>query len=511
MKKSIYTLLIFLPVLIFNAAIAQTAGTPDSTFATNGFLINKINNTKPEHSYVMVQPDDKIVASGIIGFNHYGFLARYNNDGSPDVAFGDSGVIVDSVDMGIYGYRKTILLPGGKILAGGFGTKAGGSNDDIYLKRYLPNGTVDSTFGTNGFIYQDFGDELNTLYDMVVLTDGKIITVGETYSLNPRFDIEVARFNANGSLDSTFGTNGKTEIDFANDDERGRALALQSDGKILIAGVTRLGTAVDKFALARLTPDGLPDATFGTGGKQKIDLGATNNVYNMYMLPNDAFLICGSQVTVQPLVSIPYVIKFTASGVVDSTFGVNGIFASKINNGEGVLWQMALSGNKILAAGWKGTNSSNDAMLICLTADGRLDSTFATNGAYVRNFAPSEDFFQTLALDNSGRILTAGEAGTSGVIGRFNIGSLINGIEKPAATATFNLYPNPAGDRLYITGAAIANSQVAVHDDTGKLLLQLPDFTAGGIDVSKLPNGVYFVAVKTAEGAVSARRFVVSR
>ena len=137
---------------------------------------------------------------------------------------------------------------------------------DFVLLRYCPNGSLDDGvncgapgFGNGGRVITDFGGASHdSVMDAALQPDGKIVVVG-TSSLYPQFDMAVARYNTNGSLDSTFGVGGLVKIDFQNSsDERGYAVALQPDGKIIVGGVSYITTWGD-FALARLCPNGALD------------------------------------------------------------------------------------------------------------------------------------------------------------------------------------------------------------------------------------------------------------
>jgi len=493
MAKNICTLLVFLPALFFSTAMAQRAGIPDSSFATNGFLAAKIGPFDHKPADVVVQPDGKILVGGVLPANNYSYLMRYNNDGSTDTTFA-AGVGVSTRPLYTDGFRKIVLLPGGKIVAAGE-VETASNGLDIYLQRYLPNGTPDSSFGINSVATKDYNNVGNTMRDVVVQPDGKIVVASEIYGLLNSVDFSVMRFNANGTVDSSFGTNGNTMVDMDTIDNNPNTLALQSDGKIIVAGTNHVNPTTDTIAFMRFTTSGHLDTTFATGGKRKIILPGANLISGISMLANNSFLLSGFKRTYQPYTIVPFVIKITAKGQADSTFGVNGLFISQINNQNALFTDITTRGNK---------------HLVCLTAAGKPDSSFATNGVYVDHVAASNNGLNALTMDNIGRVVVVGTAGAEGLVGRFKTVGEVTAITETATTG-WNLYPNPAGNVIYLSGEAIAGAGINVHDYTGKLLQQIPHYTSGGIDISKLPNGVYFVSVKTTAGQTMVKQLVVAR
>src|SRR5207247_2165686 len=142
---------------------------------------------------------------------------------------------------------------------------------DFALARYNADGSLDATFGTGGKVTTDFAGDDDQAFAVVLQSDGKIVVAGEAKT-SRRGDFALARYNANGSLDATFGTGRKVTTDFAGDDDAAFGVALQTGGKIVAAGGARIGGfraanagRGEDFALARYNANGSLDATFGTG------------------------------------------------------------------------------------------------------------------------------------------------------------------------------------------------------------------------------------------------------
>ena len=229
---------------------ALTNGLPnpiDNSFGTGGKSVVVNTGVDDKAFDIAVQPDGKLLVAGGPGLS----VARYNTDGSVDTSFGTNGRATASGAGTAFGM---VLQADGKILIGG-GTNFG-------MARFTADGQLDTTFGTNGVASSGFGTTYAG-YDLAIVDGGKIVEVGTNGGTN----FIVARFNANGSVDTSFGTAGKTATDFFGSLDKAFALAVQSDGKLLLAGQARDGATNYKWAMARYNANGSLDTTFGTGGK----------------------------------------------------------------------------------------------------------------------------------------------------------------------------------------------------------------------------------------------------
>src|SRR5689334_22568946 len=154
-------------------------------------------------------------------------------------------------------------------------------------------GTLDTTFGTGGLITTDLGGRSPAwASDTILQPDGKIVVVGTSWN-GESYDISLARYNSNGSLDTTFDTDGKVIADLSSGDDSGQAIALQPDGKIVVAG-SSYGSNED-FAVARYNTNGSPDMDFGTGGKVTTPVGTGDDFGNsVAILPDGKIVVAGS-------------------------------------------------------------------------------------------------------------------------------------------------------------------------------------------------------------------------
>ncbi len=253
----------------FALARYDTNGRLDPSFGSGGKVTTRFDpfDTYAGAVAVAIQPDGKIIAAG------ERVLARYNSDGGLDTSFGNGGKIETFPENCYCGPVSAIALqPDGKIIATG-GWQFG-------LARFNSNGSPDATFGNGGIVTTDFGNTsaVGGYAEAVVLQpDGKIVMSGSSTFYESIVDFMLARYNSDGSLDTTFGSAGIVITDFGSGYryDGALALALQADGKVVAAGVTSGPQNYDQFALARYNGNGSPDAAFGSGGRLTTDFGGT--------------------------------------------------------------------------------------------------------------------------------------------------------------------------------------------------------------------------------------------
>jgi uncharacterized delta-60 repeat protein len=389
----------------FGSPAFAAPGALDPTFGTGGKAVFTFGNCFG--SSVAVQTDGRILVGGqsFVASNDFA-LVRFNADGSPDTAFGSSGKVTTDFSANDDSCSRVRALSDGGILAAG--TSTGGSGKDFALARYLADGSLDTTFdpvGHDGKVHLDFGmgnDE--TCSDMIVQPDGKIILVGYV-DTGSGTDYGIARFNADGSLDTTFDTDGRQTVDFAATNDVATSVALQPDGRILVAGYSVIGGAYG-FSMARLNADGSLDTTFGTGGLVTTDVNPMTFDYcqRILVLAGGKILAAGSSNSDFALV------RYTANGALDPTFGTGGIVTTDIDGTADTAYDLAeLSDGKILAAG----STTSDFAMACYQPNGALDPTFGTGGKVVTDLSGSNDQCRALAVRSNGKILLAGTAGNS--------------------------------------------------------------------------------------------------
>ncbi|MGF1471805.1 MAG: hypothetical protein ACFB50_08705 [Rubrobacteraceae bacterium] len=377
-------------------------------------------------SGVALQNDGKIVAAGYAGNNPGGgefALARYNSDGSLDSSFGTNGTVV--TDIGTDGSQASgvVLQPDGKIVAAGF-AEDGPGDRSFALARYNPNGSLDTTFNptgsTPGTVTTDVGESGNSVAGGVALQpDGKIVAAGFAADSSGGGEFALARYNPNGSLDTTFGTNGTVVTDVGSEGSQIDGVALQPDGKIVAAGFTGDGRSSNEFALARYNPNGSLDPTFNpTGATPGIVTtsvgGSGDSQAKSVALQPDGKIIAAGYARDGSGDQEFALARYDPNGSLDSGFGNDGLAITDVGSGDSVAFDVALQPDgKIVDVGETGGNSApQEFALARYNPNGSLDGSFGNNGLVTTNVGGSGlSFAFAVALQPDGKIVVAGFAG----------------------------------------------------------------------------------------------------
>jgi uncharacterized delta-60 repeat protein len=219
-------------------------------------------------------------------------LARYNPDGSPDATFGAGGQVMTNFNGMEDDVYSVLIQSDGKIVAVGSANSAA-NYYDFAAARYLANGTLDSSFGAAGRVTTDFGDaNLDIAYSAALQTDGKIIAAGmATFNNGAKQNFGVLRYNANGTLDTTFHHTGLATVDFGNVLQAANQVLIQSDGKIITVGASNGESSEDDFLLARFNSNGSLDRSFGRQGTTRTSFGPLNDGASGAVLQPDSKIV----------------------------------------------------------------------------------------------------------------------------------------------------------------------------------------------------------------------------
>ena len=258
-------------------------GSTDTTFADNGFLIYQKEIQEGGIRDINLQSDNKIIVAGYFidstGTNEDEVIMRFNYDGSIDSSFGLNGVFYFLPDEVYVKANCLALQTDGKILVGG--SISDFENSDFLLARLQTNGILDTGFNAVGFSAIDLFESIESLISISVQSDGKIIGTGNSFDYTSFSGFGLARWNTDGTIDDSFGIGGNliTEFDFdANEgNDIPMQIAVQTDGKIIVAGGRYDFTAGESIALARYLVNGVLDISFGAGGKVLTSFGENTN------------------------------------------------------------------------------------------------------------------------------------------------------------------------------------------------------------------------------------------
>jgi len=396
----------------------ESSGSLDSIFGTGGIVTTSIGTSDDSANAVAIQSDGKIVAAG---YSYTGSgsgcdfaVARYNTDGSLDSTFGTNGIVTTAIGTG-YNYAYSVAIQSDQkiVVAGSAGY---GTYEDFALVRYNTDGSLDSTFGTNGIVTTAIG-MWNDALSVAIQSDQKIVAVGRS-SVNSfsYYDFALVRYNTDGSLDSTFGTGGKVLTAIGSYHDEAYGIAIQSDQKIVAVGRSSDSTNTNSdFSLARYNTDGSLDSTFGTGGKVLTAIGSTGDNYAHSVAIQSDGNIVAAGFSYNGSDSDFALVRYTTSGSLDSTFGTNGIVTTAIGTSNALANGVAIQSNgKIVAAGYSSNGSNYDFALARYTTSGSLDSTFGTGGIVTTAIGTGNDIAHGVAIQSDGKIVAAGSSYISG-------------------------------------------------------------------------------------------------
>jgi uncharacterized delta-60 repeat protein len=393
------------------------AGDLDTTFGTGGKVTTQIGSTGSEALAIALQTDGKFVAAGYSsnGANIDFALARYNSNGSLDTAFGNGGKVITDIGSADNASLALAIQTDGKVIAAG--NSFNGTDDDFALVRYNSNGTLDNTFGTGGIVTTNFNNSSETIDAITIQTDGKIVAAG--YRLNGSFfDFALARYNSNGTLDETFGTGGKVTTGFSEFDDLARAIVLQTDGKIVVSG-----EADTDFAVARYNSNGSLDTTFDGDGRVRTSINLFDSAYDVAIQSDGKIVAAGE--TGNGNNSDFALIRYESGGALDSTFDGDGIVTTAIGASDEFASSLALQTNgKIVVGGFSFNGSNDDFALVRYNTNGSLDSTFGAGGKVTTDFSSSSnDYISALAIQSGNRVIGVGSANTNFAAAAYSLGT----------------------------------------------------------------------------------------
>jgi uncharacterized delta-60 repeat protein len=488
-----------------------SAGFLDPTFNTTGVVITPdAPATAGFASAVAVYPSGtanagKIVSVGRAGGSTNIGLVRYNPDGSLDATFGNGGIVTQHLTgTGLFDSANAVALVGDKVLVSGYADLNKEARSDFEIARFNSDGSLDQTFGSNGFTLTPFGDKRGDFAGadaMAVQADGKIVVAGtaEVFVQQQLYnELAVARYTPNGALDTTFGNNGQLTIGVGSLDAvvGGQALSLSGSSIDLVDQ----GQSGGNVYVTQLTATGQLDPTFGAGGV--VNLAPANQGSN------------GSQpcLTVQPdgkLVAVCYsnssspagihVTRLLANGTPDTGFGTGGT-ATVPWSTTGTFYSSAVQVDplgRFVIGGYRPSYTYNNFTVIRLTPTGALDSTFGVGGVGTSG--------SLLSLNGDAVAMTLQPDGKAVLVGRTNdYKNAVVRFDGDSPTLTANPNPVTAGTSLTLTasnfedftaGASITQVTFYYYNGTGTKV------TLGTVTVSS--SGAWTLNSKNAFGLLA--------
>jgi uncharacterized delta-60 repeat protein len=402
------------------------AGDLDPTFGTAGTVMTDINHSTDLANAVAVQSDGKLVVIGeTYKNNDYTgedfVVTRYNADGTLDTTFGRGGKVRTDFP-GLAAVPSSVVIQAdGKILVAGGAFPLFTFLGNFELVRYNPNGSLDRSFGTGGIVTTTF-PEGSYASDVAVQSDGKIIAAGTLFvnfipGESSDTDFALARYNADGTPDASFGNGGQVSTDFNGLEDDAFSVLIQPDGKIVAVGSANNPASFYDFAAVRYLSNGTIDTTFGVAGKVQTDFGDQNfdRARSAALQPDGRIVAAGFAISQNGGVQNFAVARYTSNGILDTTFSGDGKtqidFGNCCQSATKVLLQS--DGKIVVVGGSNGESSEDDFLLARLSRRGSPDATFGVAGEVRTSFGDLNGGANGAALQSDGKIVAVGFQATA--------------------------------------------------------------------------------------------------
>lgn len=413
-KKLSNPVFVILFLMLTGATNHQAApGDLDPTFGTGGAVTTLFSATSyVSASDVAVQSDGKILVVGswsnVFGNPERIVLARYNVDGSLDGTFGTGGRV--STTFTLHTFASRILIQSdGRILVVGTTRDGAPTFSSWIVARFETNGAPDGSYGSGGSATVNMGDDsLEYVTGAAVQPDGKIVIVGSSNVGNdPR--VAIARLTSNGVLDSSFDGDGRVYGTVGNGSAS--AVALQSDNKIVVAGeiVSAVTPPYSDFFVARYNTDGSLDSTFDLDGRVSTSVGPlSDGAGAVAVQPDGKIVAAGATADDEGLFFLASVVRYQPSGALDPSFGMGGVVVTDLPSLFDSFSSVAIrSDGKIVVGGATGGGLTSLPTLARYNSNGSLDVLFGNGGIKTSQFG-YDSSFRGIALLPGGRIVAAG-------------------------------------------------------------------------------------------------------
>lgn len=486
---------------------AQTNGV-DPNFGDEGMVKTDINGKFDDATDIYILDNGKILAAGnsMVG-SHYEFaVAQFLSDGTLDESFGESGFATIEFSTFHCLVKAITVQEDGKIIL--VGNYDNNYYTDPAIARFNEDGTIDTTFGVDGLVKFDLSAQFDDFNDVVVQPDGKIVVAGSSYKYGTD-DFLLVRFNEDGSTDNSFGVDGFVYSDFDETEDVIYSVLLQKDKKILVSGYSGYGSVY--FAAARYLENGLLDPTFSIDGKITIESGSrADKSYSMAFQSDSSIVLAGNH---HAGATDEYMFaRISTFGVLDNTFGTGGIlYISTLNATDIIKDVVVQSDDKIVACG----SRNNEAVFVRVTRNGALDNTFGVDGILMLAEADNTNILNALAITADNFVIGAGSANQDDysdfLLLQINVDIQSSIHNTNGVIVSDNIYPNPAKNNITIKlNTEFGNLQeIGIYSLNGEeVYSQRHVSSQHSISItlpSQLQPGLYFVNLKYEKGNTSTK------
>lgn len=472
----------------------------DNNFGTNGIVIHTFSqNYTAQHQSCYLQTDGKILNVGYAYEGNYLakiLVTRHLSNGVLDATFDADGALEFTYGQNFEEANSIIQLSNGKIAIGG------ASFGNAVVAMLNDSGTFDTSFGTNGKKFLTLGQGNGSKIEKIIQQpDGKILTFGRGYNGND-FDFMITRLNLDGTFDTSFGTNGIVLIPISSFHDFATDAAFQSNGKIVVVGYST--GSQDSISVIRLNANGSLDTTFSTNGKYNALFGSSiNEIWGVAVQADDKIVLAGrvsgsSYNSVETLT-----VRLTSNGQLDSSFNATGFAAVdfKLNAQDAVNDVLLLPNGTILIMG--SSNQDNDFAMLQFNSNGTINTNFGNNGRFFVTVGNGQIAWinEGLLLPNNDLLVGGlavpeiGGKGQFGIVKITNLNLSTSDIYPP--NHQISIYPNPFTTIINIDFNSDFNFKKAqIVSLFGQQIIKEINLSKNNaVDVSSLPSGVYFITL----------------
>lgn len=368
---------------------------------------------------------------GIFLFSMIAFLSGAQSPGTLDLSYGSSGkALVDWNHDANWGNAFRYATDGSIFICGENGYA--NTVTSCLLAKLQPNGLPDLSFGTNGIVQFNYGGTEGSANDLIVFSDGRILVAGYSYEAG-NYSIGLAKFTPQGTPDLTFGFSGKLIVNIG-DYEVANSIIKLTNNKFAIAGSINQGNGVDMLVM-RFLSNGSADVSFDSDGYAVVDLNNNSgDAPRGMVLHNNKILV--SSYALKSSYDAVVLVQFNDDGSLDNSFGISG---KSVVDGLTIMdWfispgtQMAIDyQNRIVVSGQFQGIVDNDAMLLRCLPNGYPDNSFGDYGLKVYSI-PNDNDLNALAIQPDGKILASGSHSDGNNRNTFLLRALENGNLDPA-------------------------------------------------------------------------------
>jgi len=478
-NSAITTASIFLVALLATVTATAQPGTLDPSFSADGKLTASLTTANNTASAIAVQPDSKIIVAGsVVNTADADFgVTRYNPDGTLDLTFNTTGKALADFNNTFDHCSGMVVQTDGKIVLGGYTDN--GNGFDYALARFNSNGTPDATFGIGGKKTAHLG---TTAFAnaMALQADGKILIAG--FASGPSSNLlTVARFLTDGASDTDFGNGGKIMVPVGADAAIANAIAVQPDQKIVVAGQVMNGALLHwESLLSRFNPDGTPDVDFGEQGHAVVQAPAKDYMVNAIAIQPDGKIITAGVTSTSPATSKTTLARYLPDGTLDLGFAQDGIGIVSLGALANQPKSVVLLEGKIIVGGSLKLGNADRFALASFEMNGLPSTAFGDNGVTTTTVG-LQDGINAIAVCPDGKIAACGVSFSATVsqfaVARYHTEASLSTRQDQIGNIECDVFPNPidATSRLRFTLAEPENISVILYDSFGRKIRQMAD------------------------------------